>query len=307
MHSLHVREEEQGEEEKEEEESVVRDPDGEEHTRVKKKDKFKSNGKPISETATPKVMLCDMDFTARKIVAPSSKLSKHNTKPVKEGKSKSVLTHKEKPRPSSSKPHSDKSKLPTSMRDGERSSTGTNKPSPFYASSSSIVSSSSSESKRMNSHSNSTHRPLDETSQTKPFENSPKAATKAPKPVPPKTGLVQDWFSAQLESQVKKRKVVTQRPTTSATSSSSSHSLPHKNHSSKDSPSLSSSVQNKDTVLAAKFPHKRKQLISADAATSSHTLSPSPLKQPRLSPTLDIGHHSNRLHTNHSIHRRQLT
>ena len=241
----------------------VKHRDRTEDVRVEKKEQVKSN-------STPKVMLCDMDFAASKLVAPSqsSKHSKH-----KEIKSKPA-THKTKP--THVRQNGDREK-PLPAREAEKTSSNSHKPSPFYSSSSTSTKLES-ESKRASS-----HRPIDEP-QARPL--SKPQPPKAPKLAP---AIGQDWFSAQLESQVKKRKPVPSRPTNSTV-------LPHKNHE-----SSSSISQHKDAVLAAKFPHKRK-LISTDA-TSSHSIA-SPPKQPRLSPTMDIARHGNRLH---SLHRRQLT
>ena len=257
------------------EEVPVKHREKAEEVRVEKKELVKSN-------STPKVMLCDMDFAASKLV-PSQSPSKHSKH--KEVKSK-PSTHKTKPTPARQNGDREKPPSNSAAREGEKTNTNSHKASPFYSSSSSTSTKHESESKRASSHSLS--KPIDDSQTRPPSKPQP---SKAPKLA---SSIEQDWFSAKLESQVKKRKHIPSRPAT--TSNVSSTALPHKNHE-----SSSSISQHKDAVLAAKFPHKRK-LISADA-TSSHSITP-PLKQPRLSPTMDIGRHGNRLH---SLHRRQLT
>ena len=270
----------------------------------RKREHVKADVKRPSETAQKKVTLCDMDFVTRKIVPPSKPHKPDSRPSSKEGKSKSV-SHKEKHR---SRPYSDKYEererpKHSSVREKERTSVNSQKPS---SSSSSSTPKHEEGSKKNNPFPTSSSKPVEDQPLRKPagLSERPHASNKGLKVA---TAMGQDWFSAQLESQAKKRRPAQQKPTTSSSSSPiSSHKLPSSRDSStsfsSSSSSSSSLTQHKDVVLAAKFPHKRK-LISADA-TSSHSLSPPPLKQDRLSPASDVGH---RLHTNHSLHRRQLT
>ena len=96
-------------------------------------------------------------------------------------------------------------------------------------------------------------RKKDKTTSKSP-ETKSKKTTKGLKPAP----VVMDWFSAQLESQVKQKHDTRKKPISEPGSRKAvgggSHSV---------------SSHNKDAVLAAKFPHKRKLLSSGELLNNS--------------------------------------
>ena len=96
---------------------------------------------------------------------------------------------------------------------------------------------------------------------SKPIKPVTKSKT-GPPPAPPPA---MDWFSAQLASEVKKKQVSRKLPTKSTPGTFNDHGR------AKDGGSSSSSLsQNKDVVLAAKFPHKRKLVSASEVLSSSH-------------------------------------
>ena len=76
---------------------------------------------------------------------------------------------------------------------------------------------------------------------------------------------VMDWFSAVLASEVQKKQV-SRRPPVKPSSVTE--------HSRTKDPKSSSNTPNKDVVLAAKFPHKRKLVPASEVLSSSHPKRP---------------------------------
>jgi hypothetical protein len=94
-------------------------------------------------------------------------------------------------------------------------------------------------------------------------KKDPKTSSiKAARPAPAAAAV--DWFSAQLESQVKQKKEIRKKHTTAgAESTASSKGLTSNTHH-----TTNAHQSSKDAVLAAKFPQKRK-LLSSNQTTDS--------------------------------------
>ena len=174
--------------------------------------------KPKTEPPSKKVSLCDLEFLTNKKPVPSKTKSPSLNKKATPGLS-SGGSKKEKMLDHSKKDSKTKTLLSQDHRDNE---------SPLCK--------------------------KDKITSSKSPETKSKKTTKALKPAP----VVMDWFSAQLESQVKQKHDTRKKPISEPGSrkvvGGSSHSVPS---------------HNKDAVLAAKFPHKRKLLSSGELLNNS--------------------------------------